>query len=101
MRPFATDDLTTAVTFYQSIDDENAKRLFDFMVDHPDQQRSAVELQQELGFAAHRDVARSTYHLGNLAAALERTRPWREAQLGYQMPGEVAALFQRAREQAE
>lgn len=100
MRPFAADDLPTAIAFYRSIDDEQAKRLFDFMIDHPDQQRSAAELQQQLGFPEHRDVARSTYRLGTLAAALDRARPWREAQLGYQMPGEMAVLFKRARETA-
>jgi hypothetical protein len=98
MGTFATDDLDTAVAFYESIDDENAKRLFDDLIDHPDEQRTAAELQQHLGFAEHRDVARATFRLGNLAAAHGRARPWAESQIGYRMPGQMAVLFKRARE---
>ncbi len=97
MRAFAPDDLTTAATFYRSITDDNAKRLFDFLVDHPDQQRTAAEIQTRLAFPEHRDVARSTFLLGNLAASLDRARPWGEGQAGYRMPTEMAALFQEAR----
>ena len=98
MQAFDPGDLTTATQFYDSITDANARRLFDYLIDHPGEQRTAGELQRELGFAAHGDVARSTFLLGNLAAALGRSRPWGEGQMGYRMPAEMAALFQEARD---
>ncbi len=97
MQPFTAKDGEPAIAFYQSITDENAKRLLDFLIDNPDQQRTAADLRQHLGFAEHREVARATYLLGNLAAVLDRGRPWHEGQQGYTMPGELAALFQQAR----
>jgi hypothetical protein len=97
MQAFDPGDLATATQLYESITDANAKRLFDYLIDHPDVQRTAGELQQELGFADHRDVARSTFLLGTLAAALGRSRPWGEGQMGYQMPADMAALFREAR----
>lgn len=97
MQVFVPSDLDIATKFYQSIPEANARRLFDYLIEHPDDLRTAGELQQELGFDEHADVARSTFLLGNLAADLGRARPWGEGQMGYRMPGEVAALFQEAR----
>lgn len=100
MQAFTPDDLATATAFYRSISDDNARRLLDFLIDHPEQQRTAGDLQQELGFAEHRDVARATYLLGNLAAEHGRARPWGEGQSGYVMPPDMSSLFLRARQQA-
>lgn len=97
MEAFSPSDLGIIADYYRSIPDGDAKRLFDFLVDNPDQQRTAGELQQELCFGEHADVARSTFLLGNLAAALGRARPWGEGQMGYRMPGAMAALFAEAR----
>ena len=41
------------------------------------------------------------YEIGEKAALLDRSRPWREAQLGYLMPIDQAALFRSAREKAQ
>lgn len=97
MQAFDPGDQATATQYYESITDANARRLFDYLINHPDEQRTAGELQRELGLAAHRDVARSTFLLGNLAATLGRSRPWGEGQMGYRMPAEMAALFHEAR----
>lgn len=97
MQAFSPDDRSVAADYYRSIPDGDARRLFDFLVDHPDVQRTAGELQRELGFAAHADVARATFLLGNLAAALGRSRPWGEGQMGYQMSEALAKLFREAR----
>ena len=99
MQPFNANDVETAAKFYRSITDENARRLLDNMIDHPDEQRTAADLQAQLGFAEHRDVARATYLLGNLAAELGRSRPWGEGQMGYRMSKEMADLFKAARSQ--
>lgn len=100
MSTFDANDLATATRFYQSISDENARRLFDHLIDHPDEQQTAADLQAKLGFAEHRDVARATYYLGRLAADLDRRRPWGEGQLGYRLPAGQATLFAEARSQA-
>lgn len=98
MQAFTADDHAAAIAWYDSVTDANARRLLDFLIDHPGQQRTAADLQQQLGFAEHRDVARATYHLGTLAAAHDRARPWSEGQLGYRMPEKLAALFRQARQ---
>lgn len=100
MQAFDANDVATATKFYRAISDENARRLLDNLIDHPDEQRTASDLQAQLGLAEHRDVARATYQLGLLAAELERARPWGEGQMGYRMSNEMATLFQAARTQA-
>ncbi len=100
MEAFDTNDVATAAKFYQAISDENARRLLDNLIDHPDEQRTAADLQARLGFAEHRDVARATYQLGLLASELGRSRPWSEGQMGYRMSQEMATLFQAARGQS-
>jgi hypothetical protein len=99
MQAFDANDVATAAKFYRAITDENARRLLDNMIDHPDEQRTAADLQAQLGLAEHRDVARATYQLGLLAAELGRSRPWGEGQMGYRMSQEMANLFQTARAQ--
>ena len=100
MRDFGPDDLDVATAFYRAIGDPKARAVLDFLVDHPGQRFDGAAIAAHLGFERHRDVARSTYGLGEAAAALGRRRPWHEAQLGYSMAPELAALFVRARAEA-
>ena len=97
MRDFGSDDLEVAVAFYRGITDPTAKAVLDFFIDHPGQRFDGAAVAKRLRFERHRDVARSTFLLGEAAAALGRKRPWQEAQLGYLMPPEQAALLARAR----
>ncbi len=100
MYDFDTDDLDRATAFYQSIPDQTAKAVLDFLIDHPDDTFDGAAIVKQLGLAQHRDVARATFALGEAAAALGRKRPWTEAQRGYAMPVAQAELFRRARTRA-
>ena len=82
MEEFAAGEVDLAVAFYGSVADADARALLDFLIDHPVEWYDGAALARHLGFAQHRDVARATYGLGELAAGLGRKRPWREAQLG-------------------
>ena len=97
MREFASTDGDEASAFYRSVDDPTARAVLDFLIDHPEERFDGAAIARHLGLAQHRDVARATYRLGQLAAARGRARPWNEAQLGYAMAAEQAALFRDAR----
>jgi hypothetical protein len=94
---FESGDHETAAEFYQGIADPVARSVLDFLIDHPDQRNDATAIVSSLGLARHGDVARSTFALGEAAAALGRRRPWREGQMGYTMPTDMAELFRQAR----
>jgi hypothetical protein len=98
LKDFGEGGIELAVTFYRSVADANARALLDFLIDHPDERFDGAALARQLGFARHRDVARATYALGQLAADLGRRRPWREGQLGYLMDAAQADLLRRARD---
>jgi F420-dependent oxidoreductase-like protein len=73
------------------------RAVLDVLIDHPDERLDGAALMERAGCAAHADVTRA---LASLAAALaERglARPWQEAQTGYLLPANKAALLARAR----
>jgi hypothetical protein len=94
---FQRGDLELAAAFYRDVADPTARRVFDFLIDHPEQRHDGTAIVDGLGLARHSDVARATYALGEAAAALGRRRPWREGQQGYTMPADKAELFREAR----
>ncbi|MEZ4521206.1 MAG: hypothetical protein R3A46_06140 [Thermomicrobiales bacterium] len=89
-----------ALSFYRQVDDDTAKSILDFLIDHPDERFEGADLVRQLGLDEHRVVARSTYRMGQIAADFGLHRPWTEAQRGYLMPGEQARLLRQAREQS-
>jgi len=97
MQRFGPDDLDAARAFYRAIDDPVAKAVLDFLVDQPEQRFDGAAIVRALDLPEHRAVARATFRLGTLAADLGYARPWREAQLGYLMPRDQAALLRQAR----
>lgn len=100
MKEFGPEDADLAAGFYRSIEDPTARAVLDFLVDHPEERFDGAALVGELGLARHREVARATFALGTLAAAVGRRRPWREGQVGYLMPAAQADLLRRARDRA-
>ena len=100
MREFAATDTDAALAFYRDIDDPTARAVLDLLVDHPEQRFDGAAIARRLGLERHRDVARATFRIGQIAAAHGRRRPWHEAQLGYCMADDQAALFRRARDAA-
>ncbi|MBA3414355.1 MAG: hypothetical protein H0U10_03905 [Chloroflexia bacterium] len=97
MRQFETAETEAVTAFYRSIDDPAAKAVLDHLIDHPEQRLDGAAIARQLGLERHRDVARATFLIGQIAAARGHKRPWNEAQLGYAMPEAQAALFRRAR----
>ena len=98
MRDFEPGDQQAAVGFYGAVQDPHARAILDYLIDHPDERVDGPTLARTLGLPDNRLVARSTYQMGLIASARDRTRPWGEAQLGYLMPGPIAELFRRARQ---
>jgi hypothetical protein len=88
----------SAGELYPRIEEPGARRLLDYLIDHPDQQHDSEALQQTLGFAEHRQVALSAYAIGEIASELGLARPWVEAQRGYTMPEENARLLAAVRQ---
>jgi hypothetical protein len=95
-----TGNRRQVIDFYRSIDDPAARAVLDFLIDHPDRRYDGAAIIEHLGLAEHRDVARSTYLIGRLAAAAGLPRPWTVGQLGYFMSGERAAVLRQARADA-
>lgn len=100
MTAFVPDDPARALAFYRAIEDPTARAVLDFLIDRPGQRFDGAAIARALGLPRTRDVARATYAMGEIAATLGHGRPWTEAQLGYAMPEEQAALFRRARSAA-
>jgi DNA-binding transcriptional ArsR family regulator len=100
MEPFGATDLALAKRFYEAIDDPTARAVLDFLIDHPDERIEGYTIADTVGLPRHRDVARATYTYGEIARSLGKSRPWQEAQMGYLMPAEQAALLRQARELA-
>lgn len=89
-----------AVAFYRRVTDPTAKSILDFLIDHPEERHEGADLVQQLGLAEHRDVARSTYLMGQIASDQGLDRPWTEGQRGYLLPEEHATLLREARGRA-
>jgi hypothetical protein len=98
MRDFAPDDHKAAAAFYGSVLDPTARAVLDHLIDHPDERFDGAALVRALGLPEHRAVARATYTMGQIAAGIDRKRPWGEAQMGYLMPASIAELFRQVRE---
>lgn len=87
-----------AASFYRRVADETARSILDYLIDHPEERFDGAALVRHLGLSEHREVARATYYMGQIAAELGHDRPWTEGQLGYLMPEEQANLLRQARE---
>jgi hypothetical protein len=88
-----------ASSFYRGVSDPTARAILDFLIDHPNERFDGAALVQQLGLAEHRDVARATYWMGQVAADLGLWRPWIEGQLGYLLPDQPADFLRQARAQ--
>lgn len=97
MDEFTSTNQETVSAFYRDVTDTNARALLDFLIDHPGERFDARAIMTALNFAQHRDVALAAYAVGEVAGQHGGKRPWLEAQLGYQMSPDVAALLQQAR----
>ena len=93
MQPFSVSDETLAQQVYEASPTHCSQQFLDLLIANPGEMFDSDAVQLRLALADHRDVARTAYALGEVAASLDRKRPWNEAQRGYFMTPEVAALF--------
>jgi F420-dependent oxidoreductase-like protein len=91
---------TDLVRAYDAVREGVPRRLLDFLTDHPDERLDGNALMQRLDLQRHDEVARG---FAALAADLARhglARPWNEAQAGYLLPSQHAAVLAGARERS-
>ncbi|MBX3070728.1 MAG: hypothetical protein KF883_09550 [Thermomicrobiales bacterium] len=90
-------DAGTAAALYAATPEGDPKRFLDYLIDHPGVQLWSEAMQEELGFAEHKQIALAAWTIGQEATRLGIARPWNEAQRGYSMSESAAALLAAAR----
>ena len=95
-RPIGPGDAGTVAAVYAGLD-AGARRVLDELIDHPDERFDGAALMARLGMERHADVTRAIGSLGAAFAARGLARPWQEAQRGYLLPGEMAAVLEGKR----
>jgi F420-dependent oxidoreductase-like protein len=93
----ALDDADVARA-YATVRDGTPRRLLDFLIDHPDERFDAAELMRQLELSRHDEVARGFAALAADLAEHGLARPWNEAQPGFLLPGQHAAVLAHARD---
>jgi F420-dependent oxidoreductase-like protein len=81
-----------------SLTDPTARRVLDTLIAHPDERLDGPALMRLTGIAQHREVTRAIVTLADAFAAQGLARPWNEAQRGYLLTAETAALLSRSHE---
>jgi len=71
--------------------------VLDVLIDQPEERLNGAMLMERTGAAAHADVTRALAALAADLAERGLARPWQEAQTGYLLPADKAALLARAR----
>lgn len=97
LRDLGPGDDALAARALAGIQDELARRLLDTFIAHPDERMDGRTLMDRLGVERHDEVTRAVVTLAAELAEQGLARPWNEAQQGYVLPGERAALFTGAR----
>jgi alkanesulfonate monooxygenase SsuD/methylene tetrahydromethanopterin reductase-like flavin-dependent oxidoreductase (luciferase family) len=97
------DDLTAVdeadvARAHAAVRDGTPRRLLDFLIDHPDERFDGTALMRQLELERHDDVARGFAALAADLAEQGLACPWNEAQAGYLLPAQSAALLAGARE---
>jgi hypothetical protein len=83
---------------YAAVRDGTPRRLLDLLVDHPDERFDGAALMRQLELSRHDEVARGFAALAADLAEHGVARPWNEAQAGYLLPAQDAAVLARARQ---
>src|SRR5215207_631375 len=89
---------TNLVRVYDAVREGVPRRLLDLLVDHPDERFDGVARMQQLELSRHDEVARGVAALAADLAEHSVARPWNEAQAGYLLPAQDAAVLARARQ---
>jgi alkanesulfonate monooxygenase SsuD/methylene tetrahydromethanopterin reductase-like flavin-dependent oxidoreductase (luciferase family) len=103
-RDLRVDDAPLVATIHAGLggdeERENARRVLELFIDHPDERFEGSMLKERLGLAHHADVTRAIVALADAFAAHGLARPWHEAQRGYLLPADAAAVLAAGREMA-
>jgi hypothetical protein len=99
-----SDDLTTVdeaevMRVCAAVRDGTPRRLLDFLIDHPDERFDGATLARQLELPRHDEVARGFAALAADLAEHGLARPWNEAQAGYLLPSQPAAVLAHARDE--
>lgn len=97
LRSPGPDDLPEIAGVYAALGDSVARRVLDHLVDHPDERFDGRMLVERLDVPVHAEVTRAIAAIGEALARHGLARPWNEAQRGYLLPADQAALLARAR----
>jgi F420-dependent oxidoreductase-like protein len=82
---------------YAAVRNGTPRRLLDFLIDHADERFDGAALMRQLELSRHDEVARGFAALAADLAEHGLARPWNEAQAGYLLAPQQAAVLARAR----
>src|SRR5918995_1628720 len=85
---------------YAAVRDGTPRRLLNFLIDHADERFDGAALMRQLKLSRHEEVARGFTALAADLAEHGLARPWNEAQAGYLLPAQQAAVLAGARERS-
>jgi F420-dependent oxidoreductase-like protein len=91
-------DEAEVVRAYAAVRDGTPRQLLDFLIDHPDERFDGAALMRHLELRRHDEVAHGFAALAADLAEHDLARPWNEAQAGYLLPAQRAAMLGRARD---
>jgi hypothetical protein len=93
LRNLGPGDEAQAARAYAGVRDAMARRFLDTLLAHPDERLDGRTLMGHLSVERHDEVTRAVATLAAELAEQGLARPWNEAQQGYLLTGERAALF--------
>ena len=99
-RELRKEDVSLVAEIYTELGEGSARQVLDFLIDHPDERFDGAALVQHLALTRHPEVARAIATIGDVFAQHGLERPWNEAQRGYLLPQDNAAILRQGRDQA-
>lgn len=95
------DDASRLPAVFAEIGDGTARWLLDTLIDNPDERIESTAFVTRLGLERHDEVGRGFAVLGAAFASQGLARPWSEAQRGYLLAADRAAVLAKARGASE
>ena len=96
LRAITAGDTPTIATILTELEDA-PRKVMHYLIAHPDERLEGAQLREILGFETHAEVSLAIATAGDAFAGQGLHRPWTEAQRGYQLDTERAALLDQAR----
>jgi alkanesulfonate monooxygenase SsuD/methylene tetrahydromethanopterin reductase-like flavin-dependent oxidoreductase (luciferase family) len=92
-----TDNEKLAAAVIHAIADPAAGRVLECLIAHPDERLDGRAIMELTGIERHADVTRAFATVADAFGAHDIDRPWSDAQRGWLMAADMAALLKRAR----